>query len=58
MEPDNDNKVQPPLLRCLIKLDDDSSDDKDNTADRIEVKDVGNDNTEILEEAPPEGCGY
>ena len=51
-------KYHPLFLRRLVEVDDDSSDDKENTEDRIVVEDVNHDKKEIPEESPPEGCGH
>ena len=58
VELDDDNKVPPPLLRHPIEVEEDSSDDKDETADSFVVEDVEDNDEEILDEAPPLGCGH
>ena len=40
LEREDDNEVPPPLVRILVKVDNGSSDEKDNAEDRIVVEDV------------------
>ena len=58
VEPDDDNEVPPPLFRHLFEVEEGSSDDEDETSDRIVVEDVKDCDKDILEEAPPEGRGH
>ena len=57
VEPDDDDEIPQPPLRRPVEVEEDSSDHKDETVNRIVVEDVEDDDKDILEEAPPLGRG-
>ena len=60
VEPDDDDNVAPPLLGRPAEVDDNGSDDKDDdkNKERIPVKDIEEDDEELMEEALRVGRGH